>query len=408
MRRGDAAFAAVEAAVAAKHIPGAVLGLLSADGERVVRATGFAQLEPTHAEMRRDTWFDLASLTKVVSTTTTILRLVEAGKIALDDPLTVAIPDLRQYDVANAPERRLTFRQCLSHQTHLPAVAPLYTYGQDPQTLRAFVLQREWTAGAPVYSDINFILLGIAIERLTGKPLIELAPEGFTFRPDRENCAATERCTWRGRVMRGDVHDENAYAMGGASGHAGLFGTADALLDFATALLNSTLLSPTSIAALRTRQTATRSLGWEMAYPGWSGGDACASTVIGHTGFTGTGLWIDFDNARAWTLLTNRVHPSRHVETGIQALRREDEIASFLVAYWQSSLVLSLQERTTLFRFAGLADRLQVMARHAVPTERPRFRPLRRAALGRIRAARGERAAGRWVERRRQLSLDND
>ncbi len=317
--RADAAFAAVEAAVAARRIPGAVLGLVAADGERIGRETGFAQIEPDRAAMQRGTWFDLASLTKVVFTTTTILRLVEAGRIKLDDPLTVAIPDLRQYDVAGAAERKLTFRQCLTHQTHLPAVEPLYTYGQDPATLRAFVLQRVWKAGPPVYSDINFILLGIAIERLTGRSLlIELAPDGFHVSARSGlNCAATERCTWRGRVMRGEVHDENAFALGGASGHAGLFGNADALLDFAGSLLGAE-----TNAELRTRQTATRSLGWEMAYAGWSGGDACTPTVIGHTGFTGTGLWIDWENGRAWTLLTNRVHPSRHVDTGIQELRR--------------------------------------------------------------------------------------
>jgi CubicO group peptidase (beta-lactamase class C family) len=315
MTRADAAFAPVAAAVAAGRIPGAVFGLMER-GARNVRVAGFAQIEPTREPMRRETWFDLASLTKVVFTTTTILRLVEEGRIALDDPLTVAIPDLRQYDVAGAAERRLTFRQCLTHQTHLPAVEPLYTYGQNPETLRAFVLQRVWTPGRPVYSDINFILLGIAIERLTGSKLIELAPEGFSFGADPASCAATERCTWRGRVMRGEVHDENAYALGGASGHAGLFGTADALLDFAAVLMAS------PVNELRTRQTPTRSLGWEMAYKGWSGGDTCAPTVIGHTGFTGTGLWIDRDNARAWTLLTNRVHPSRHVDTGIQDLRR--------------------------------------------------------------------------------------
>jgi CubicO group peptidase (beta-lactamase class C family) len=322
MTRADAAFAPVAAAVEAGRIPGAVFGLIE-NCERSVRVAGFAQVEPSREPMRRETWFDLASLTKVIFTTTTLLRLVESGRIALDDPLTVAIQDLRQYDVAGAAERRLTFRQCLTHQTHLPAVEPLYTYGQNPETLRAFVLQRVWTPGPPVYSDINFILLGIAIERLTGKKLIELRPEGFSFRPDPAGCAATERCTWRGRIMRGEVHDENAYALGGASGHAGLFGTADAVLDFAVALMAGTLLGPTSIAELRTRQTPTRSLGWEMAYSGWSGGDACMPTVIGHTGFTGTGLWIDWDNARTWTLLTNRVHPSRHVETGIQELRRQ-------------------------------------------------------------------------------------
>ena len=315
-------FSPVAEAVAAGRIPGAVFGLLAADGTRSVRVAGLAQREPEPAAMARETWFDLASLSKVVFTTTVILRLVEPGLIALDDPLTVAIPDLRQYDVAGAAERRLTFRQCLSHQTHLPAVEPLYTYGQDPNTLRAFVLQREWRAGPPVYSDNNFILLGIAIERLTGRPLGELAPEGFSFGAEPARSAATERCTWRGRVMRGEVHDENAYALGGASGHAGLFGTADALLDFAAGLMAGRVLRPETVAEMATRQSPTRGLGWEIAYPGWSGGDACGKRTIGHTGFTGTGLWIDLDAGRAWTLLTNRVHPSRFSDSGIIALRR--------------------------------------------------------------------------------------
>ena len=317
-----AAFAPVREAIAAGRIPGAVLGVLNPDNSRAVTVAGFAQLEPIHAEMTRETWFDLASLTKVIFTTTTILRLVEAGRIALDDPITIAIPDLRQYDIAGAAERRLTFRHCLSHQTHLPAVEPLYTYGQNPATLRAFVLQRQWNAGAPVYSDINFILLGIAIERLTGQPLHELAPPGFSFGADPAVSAATERCAWRGRVIRGEVHDENAFALGGASGHAGLFGPVDALLDFAAHLLAGTLLRPESLAALTTRQSATRGLGWEIAYPGWSGGDACSPATIGHTGFTGTGLWIDLPSRRAWTLLTNRVHPTRFADSGILELRR--------------------------------------------------------------------------------------
>ena len=321
-RIAEAAFAPVREAIAAGRIPGAVLGVWTEHG-RALRFAGAAQLEPEHVAMRADTWFDLASLTKVVFTTTAIMRLVEQGKIDLDAPLTVAIPDLRQYDVAGARERKLTFRQCLSHQTHLPAVEPLYSYGQDPQTLRAFVLQREWRAGPPVYSDINFILLGIAIERLTGKPLLEQAlPAGFTFRPDPLLCAATERCTWRGRVMCGEVHDENAFALGGASGHAGLFGTAGALLDFASGLLGGTVLAAESIAALRARQSPTRTLGWEIASAEWSGGDHCAEGTLGHTGFTGTGLWIDWEGLRAWTLLTNRIHPSRHADSGIFALRR--------------------------------------------------------------------------------------
>jgi CubicO group peptidase (beta-lactamase class C family) len=270
----------------------------------------------------REIWFDLASLTKVIFTTTRILRLVEQGRIGLDDPLVAVMPDLRQYD-PNAAERRLTFRQCLAHQTHLPGVEPLYTYGQDPQTLRAFILQRVWRSGPPVYSDINFMLLRIAIERITGQALRDQAlPPGLTFRPDPQRCAATERCTWRGRVIRGDVHDENAFALGGASGHAGLFGTIDGVLDFARSLLDGSALSPESLEAIRTRQSEKRTVGWEGAYAGWHGGDACSPSTIGHTGFTGTGLWLDFERGIGWSLLTNRVHPSRHTDSGILPLRR--------------------------------------------------------------------------------------
>jgi CubicO group peptidase (beta-lactamase class C family) len=308
----------VLAAVPAR-IPGAVLGVVTRAGERATAAFGLAQREPDPVPMRPDTCFDLASLTKVLFTTPAILHLAAERRLTLDDPLTVAIPDLRQYDAA-APERRLTFRQCLAHLTHLPAVEPLYTYGQDPATLRAFILQRAWTPGPAVYSDINFMLLGIAIERLTGRSLGEqaLAP-GFSFHPDPQLCAATERCPWRGRVLRGEVHDENAFALGGAAGHAGLFGTAAAVLDAAEALL---VERDPALGGVRTRQSASRTLGWEARHAGWSGGDTCSEDTIGHTGFTGTGLWIDFAHGIAWTLLTNRVHPTRHRESGIADLRR--------------------------------------------------------------------------------------
>ncbi len=300
-------------------IAGAVLGVVTAPGARAVAAFGAAQREPETVPMQGGTWFDLASLTKVLFTTPALLQLAARGLIGLDDRLVVAIPDLRQYDPA-AAERQLTFRQCLSHATHLPAVEPLYTYGQDAQTLRAFILQRVWRQGPAVYSDINFMLLGIAIERLTGAPLGDQPlRDGFSFRPDPALCAATERCSWRGRVLRGEVHDENAFALGGAAGHAGLFGTADGVLDAAATLLRGE--SPLAH-EMRQRQSATRCLGWEARHAGWPGGDACSDETIGHTGFTGTGVWIDFARGVAWTLLTNRVHPTRHRDTGIAALRR--------------------------------------------------------------------------------------
>lgn len=315
-RIADAGFEPAAAAVANGRIPGATLGVVTRDGSRAVRFAGHAALMPFPEPLTLEHWFDLASLTKVVATTPMILALADQGLLDLDRPLTDAIPDLRQYDVHGAAERRLTFRDCLAHRTHLPAVEPIYTYGDDPARLRAFVLQRAWAAGPPVYSDIAFILLGIAVERLTGAGLDRWPlGQGLSFGPPPGPAVATEACTWRGRVLQGEVHDENAAALGGAAGHAGLFGTVAGVLDFAHDML--TQPDP----GLFTRVHAHRTLGWEAAHPGWQGGGACGEATIGHTGFTGTGLWIDPDYGLAWSLLTNRVHPTRHRDSGIFALR---------------------------------------------------------------------------------------
>ena len=318
----EAGFAPALAAVENGRIPGAVLGVVSLVGDSAVRFAGVAALVPEREELTRTHWFDLASLSKVIASTTMILKLAQQGRLGLDRPLTDAIPDLRQYDVANAAERRLTFRDCLMHRTFLPAVEPIYSYGDDPARLRALVLQREWRHGPPVYSDINFILLGIAIERLTGAPLSDWPlGEGLSFGPPPGPAVATEDCSWRGRVMKGEVHDENAFALGGAPGHAGLFGTVDGVLGFARALMTGEVLSPAMMGEIRTADERHRTCGWERAFAGWHGGDACSPDTIGHTGFTGTGLWIDFDRGLAWALLTNRVHPTRHFDSGIAALR---------------------------------------------------------------------------------------
>jgi CubicO group peptidase (beta-lactamase class C family) len=307
----------LQAAVEANRIPGGVLGIVDADGNRAVRSIGSAQLIPIARTMTDNTWFDLASLTKIIFTTQHILAQAAAGAIDLDAPLTSVLSDFRQYNPDNW-ERKITFRQCLGHQTPFPGVVPIYTYGTDPNLLRAWVLQHEWTAGPAVYSDINFILLGIALERLAGKLIRQQDPgPGFAWSADPQLAAATEQDPWRGRVIVGEVHDENCYALQG-SGHAGLFGTAASVLDFAQGLLaNASETHP-----IRTPLSARRTHGWELPYDGWSGGDHCTADTIGHTGFTGTGLWIDFASRRAWTLLTNRVHPTRHFDSGIFALRR--------------------------------------------------------------------------------------
>ena len=317
----DRAFAPTAAAVASGRIPGAALGIVAADGRREVRFAGMAALVPQPERLTERHWFDLASVSKVIATTTMILELAERGRIDLDRPLTDAIPDLRQYDVADAAERKLTFRDCLVHRTFLPSVEPIYTYGDDPARLRAFVLQREWKRGAPVYSDINYILLGIAIERITGEPLTAwpLAP-GLSYGPPPGPAVATE-LSWRGQILKGEVHDENASALGGAAGHAGLFGTVAGVLDYALGLLDGSGASPFVLDAIRTPVNGARTCGWEQRFAGWHGGDACSSQTTGHTGFTGTGLWVDFERGVAWTLLTNRVHPTRHRDSGISELR---------------------------------------------------------------------------------------
>ena len=330
--RLDRALAPVRRAVESGRIPGAALGLVTSDGARAAAHLGDAQIQPQQYAVEADTLFDLASLTKVIFTTERILALAGAGEILLDDPLTVLIPDLCQYR-GGGWQRALTFRDCLAHRTGLPNVHPIYTYDGDPERLRAFVLQRDWPCGAGVYSDINFILLGIALERRFGMPLHAMDPgPGFTFRPDPARTAATEFCHWRGRMLVGEVHDENCAALRG-SGHAGLFGTLEAVLRFGAAVL----ARPAGHAVRQivpgydaegdpiTRGRgagAIRTHGWELRHDGWSGGDTASAGAIGHTGFTGTGLWVDHARGIAWTLLTNRVHPSRHADSGIHDLRR--------------------------------------------------------------------------------------
>jgi CubicO group peptidase (beta-lactamase class C family) len=316
----EQAWTVVENAVASGRLPGAVLGVVDRNGARKVKAVGCAQLFPARRVMQENTWFDLASLTKVIFTTPRILALAEKGLLDLDAPLVSIIPDLRQYN-ANAWERKVTFRQCLGHQTAFPAVEPIYTYGRDADLLRAFIMQREWTAGAPVYSDINYILLGFVLERLERCTIRKMdAGAGFAWEAKPEVTAATEDCTWRHRVLCGEVHDDNCSALQGA-GHAGLFGTAASVLDFAEGLLTGNGASPTVIDWMRTPLSASRTHGFERAHQGWSGGSACSAETIGHTGFTGTGLWIDFEKNHAWTLLTNRIHPTRHFDSNIGSLR---------------------------------------------------------------------------------------
>jgi CubicO group peptidase (beta-lactamase class C family) len=236
----------------------------------------------------------------------------------------------------------IRLRDLLDHSSGLPAHDRFWLRGLRGRQayLRALKdVPRQPTRTSAVYSDLGFILLGLALERRVGKPLDaqfrELAADlqlgDVAYVPPvawQLRIAATEWDPWRGRLLAGEVHDENAWALGGVAGHAGLFGTAGAVGQFARAVLQSfvrdTPFSTPSLARLFARPSnepsSSRALGWDTMRPTSSCGRLMSSTAIGHTGFTGTSLWVDAERDVYVALLTNRVHPTRE-DTRIQQLR---------------------------------------------------------------------------------------
>ncbi len=306
--------AALEEALDTGLAPGMAFGVRTQDGLHFSASLGLAQRVPEAEALTPAHAFDLASLTKVLLTVPALLALAAAGRLDLDDPLSTHLPDLHQYNPSHRV-RGVTLRQCLTHTSGLPAVEPIYTWGDGADRLTALVVQKDWAFGDTVYSDINFILLGIIIARLTGQSLADLAAAaGFTVSPGPALSVATEACQWRGRMMKGEVHDENAAALGGIAGHAGLFGTLGAVLDRAEALTFGAIMPPAARTVMMEPQTDTRALGWQIRHSNWSGGGLCSAKTIGHTGFTGTGVWIDPERGITWALLANRVHPTRHTD----------------------------------------------------------------------------------------------
>lgn len=307
-----------------RGLAGAALGVVSAAGETARAHWGHAQTEGEQVALRGDEWWDLASLTKPLFTARQVLRAAEAGLLDLDDELGAWLPELAW--MQDTPLRTRTLRQLLSHTSGLPAWTPLYTWG-SPETIRARFVQEPWPMqdpGAVVYSDLGYMLLGRVLEGVYSRALTDFElDDGLTFRPDPLHAVATERCAWRGRVLRGETHDENAAAQGGVAGHAGLFGTLGGVLAQAEKILRGGWLSAAAQAAATRPVAQGRSLVWVTAQPHFSGGSLCSPAAYGHTGFTGTGLWADPERGLAWVLLTNRVHPSRHTSIDIQELRRK-------------------------------------------------------------------------------------
>ena len=274
-----------------------------------------------------DTVFDLASLTKVISTASLAMQLVERQALSLDARVAEILPEWTDSD-----KRAVTVRQLLDHSSGLPAHHRIWTEasGRDAYRKSIATLPLERAPGtSSVYSDPGFMTLGFILEIIGGASLNEqfsqstaAGPAPLQFLPPaswRERIAPTEFDAWRGRLIRGEVHDENAAALGGVAAHAGLFGTAAAVGEFARLVLTTfrertRLGTPETMRLFATKTGvpgSSRALGWDTALPTSSCGTRMSTRAIGHTGFTGTSLWIDPDRDLYAVLLTNRVHPTR-------------------------------------------------------------------------------------------------
>lgn len=340
----------IQQAVQDRLIPGAVV-LISHKGT-VVKHEAYGQayryeddqfnpaVEPR--PMKKDTIFDIASISKVF-TATAVLKLVEDGKLKLDDPVMKYLPAFGQNGKSG-----VTIRQLLTHTSGFPAWVPVYKMGATREERLQAVYRHPLTNGPGkkyTYSDLNLIALGALVERLTGKGLDEYVKEEITdplgmketgYNPSaklKRRMAATEYQPLIGRGMVwGQVHDENAWSLDGVAGHAGVFSTAQDLAVFAHMMLNGgtyggkLILKPETIKLLTENQIPQfpgdgHGLGWEVCQD-WYMDTKFDSASYGHTGYTGTSLVISPNKETVVILLTNRVHPTRDTPS-INALRRE-------------------------------------------------------------------------------------
>jgi len=350
--------AALQSAVDDGVFPGAQLAVRLRGELQCLVVAGRLSSEPQSLPVQPATIYDLASLTKPLATVTSVLLLIQRAKVALVDPVQAVLTELE-----GAPIGQVTVQELLTHRSGLPGWRPLYErldargavpglYDGD-QSIKQHVLQmiRDepliYARGArSVYSDLGFILLGFLVERLSGMAL-DLWCEDAIVRPlradpmmfcptagrtqlnvvrpimDISHIAPTEQDEWRNRLLRGEVHDENAAAMGGVAGHAGLFGTAESVLAVSGAWLHGyhgreSILDGELVRQFTTRQgSAAQSswaLGWDTPSVPSSSGSSFSECSFGHLGYTGTSLWIDPLCELEVVLLSNRVHPSRRNE----------------------------------------------------------------------------------------------
>jgi len=354
MTAPDVIQTAMDQAVQDGVFPGAVLAVRLRGSLRCLVPTGLLCANHPGELVQTSTVYDLASLTKPLVTATSLLLLAQGGRLLIDDPIQKYLDELN-----GAPIGRATIRDLLTHSGGLPGWRPLYErleakgvakgQGQLSVTQQAVLqLIRDeplvYERGArSLYSDLGFILLGLAIERITGSSLDRqyqktvaepLKAKPLLFSPiaaddsetsmkcsvHRSRIAPTERDDWRGRLLQGEVHDENAAAMGGIAGHAGLFGTAESVLAITGAWLRahrgqSTMLNGELVREFTQRRTdvpqSSWALGWDTPSVPSSSGEYFSSESFGHLGFTGTSVWIDPQRELEVVLLSNRVNPSR-------------------------------------------------------------------------------------------------
>lgn len=273
------------------------------------------------------TIYDLASLTKVVATTTAAMILYDEGRLPLDSKVAYYLPGF-----VGKWKDEVTIRHLLTHRSGLPAGRELWRVARTPEQNKQAVIEtklRFRPGRSFIYSDLGADVLGWVVESIAGQPLDDFVrervfePLGMTntyfLPPDSvyDRVAPTDRSARRGSVVGAQVHDENAYVLGGVAGHAGLFGTADDLAVFAQMMLNGGMYGETRIVSEETvrlftqRAAGSRALGWEMAEGRHGAGEYLSPTAYGHIGFTGTSLWIDPQRDMFVILLTNRVHAAR-------------------------------------------------------------------------------------------------
>lgn len=331
--------AVLRRAVNERGIAGIAIAVGDADRLIYLDAYGHAQTVPRQRPLGLDTVWDLASLTKVIATTTLIGILLQEGRLSLDDPVGEHLQELR-----NRPAGRPLLRHLLTHTSGLVHWRPYYATCRSSAEVLAAIREESLEAqpGERLrYSDVGFILLGEIAARAAALSLDELFlarvanPLGMpdtTYNPSpglAARCAATEFDEETGEVLIGTVHDENARAMGGVSGHAGLFSTAYDVARFGRCMLRrgAPLLSEDVFRAIMTREPSApsgeRFVGWDGVTPGGPLDGIFGPRAFGHTGFTGTSLWHDPDEELFITVLTNAVHPTRRDDDAVFLTRVE-------------------------------------------------------------------------------------